>query len=193
MKKTVSTYISALVLIAVVLVVYVLSQNSAETTKIPGAPTTTGLGATLEDWNKAHVVDTRFGLNSAYNPDPALPDQSHDDRYLVSDHSSGRILSYEMRLPGTPSIAGAKAEALKEFPADAQIVWATQKDKCFQIEVASHMLSSSLSDPGNPNGEGLVEFQTSTPDGKDLYNVAKNNDLFLTLTAYSNASDAPGC
>lgn len=193
MKETAPTYISVLVLIVVVLLIYILSQNSAQPTKTAGAPTITGLGATLEDWNKAHVADSRFALNSAYNPDPALPDQLHNDRYLVSYYSSGRILIYEMRLAGTPSIAAAKAEALKEFPPDAQIVWASQKDQCFQMEVASHMLSSSLSDPGNPNGEGLVEFQTSTPDGKDLYNLANNNDLFFTLVTYSNASDAPGC
>ncbi len=77
-------------------------------------PSVTGFGATLMEWNKSHVADTRFAANAAYNPDPNLPDQRYNDRYLLISRS-GRVLSYEMRLAGSPNIDTAKAAALMSF------------------------------------------------------------------------------
>ena len=155
-------------------------------------PSVTGFGATLMEWNKSHVADTRFAANTAYNPDQNLPDQRYNDRYILISRS-GRVLSYEMRLAGSPNIDTAKGAALNELPPDATVVWFSKKDQCAQMEVQSKTLGMVLSDSENKQGAALIEFQTMMADGKDAYSQTNNNDIFLNLGVYRSPQDAPGC
>jgi hypothetical protein len=164
--------------------------------KITGASLITAFGATLSDWNANHVADMRFAQNAAYNPDSNLPDQTHNDRYLLSDTNRGRVLGYEMRLSGTPDTSTAKSESMKEFPSDAAILWSIQKSGCYQMEVTSKMLGEALADPriGDSQGAVLVEFQTSAVNGTDApYDQTLNNDIFFNLGLYQTSADAPSC
>jgi hypothetical protein len=179
-----------------VIVVLSITNSKTSSDQRPAAstnlPMLMGFGATRDDWNRNHIADSRFTSNSDYNPDPALPDQRYNDRYVVTS-GAGRILSYEMRLSGRPNIEVAEAEALKEFPSDASMVWFSQKGDCSQMEVQSKTLGAILSDPGNPRGAVLGEFQTAAVDGKDIYNATNNNDVFFNLGLYQSAQNAPGC
>jgi hypothetical protein len=167
------------------------SQQAVNTLTVQpvSTSTVTGFGATRDDWNRSHISDPRFAPNAAYNPDPTLSDQAHDDRYIVTS-GPGRVLSYEMRLPGTPDIKTAKSESLREFPSDASILWYSQKPTCYQMEIESRALGAALSDS---QGAALVEFQTLTPDGKDVYNQADNNDIFFNLGLYPTVENGPAC
>jgi hypothetical protein len=155
----------------------------------------TGFGATLSDWNAHHTPDDRFATNAAYDPDPSLPDPSHNDRYLVNDASNGRIVGYELRIPGTPDIQAAKAVSLKEFPPDAIVAWASQRSQCYQMEVRSKVLGMALSDPaiGDATGTALVEFQSQVSGVDGAYDPNNNNDIFFSLGFYPTAQDAPAC
>lgn len=193
MKASTGWALGSLIIVALILVVsFGSGRNSNLQQHTTDVPSLMGFGATLDDWNRNHVADTRFMANSAYDPDPTLPDKSHDDRYLVT-LGAGRVLSYEMRLSGSPNIEEAKTDVLKEFPSDAAVVWFDKKSQCSQMEVASKILGGTLSGSDSQNGQVLVEFQTITADGKDAYDSASNNDLFFNLGAYQTAQDAPGC
>lgn len=187
-------------LLAFIIVIVVLSITNSKTSSdqqpeaSANVPMLMGFGATRDDWNRSHIADTRFTPNSAYNPDPSLPDQRYNDRYLVTSRA-GRILSYEMRLSGSPDIEAAKTEALKEFPSDASMVWLSQKSDCFQMEIQSNALGAGLSDPaiGDASGTAFVEFQSQVSGNDSVYDQANNNDLFFSLGLYQSAQDAPGC
>jgi hypothetical protein len=153
------------------------------------APVLTKFGATLDDWNRTHIADPRFAANAAYNPDPNLQDPGHDDRYLL-ESGKARVEAYEMRLPGTPNIETAKSESLKEFPADATVVWSVQRPQCYEMEVASKILEATLVDA---SGTVLVSFQSQVSGTDSGYNSANNNDVFFTLGNYPTAKDAPDC
>jgi hypothetical protein len=153
------------------------------------APVLTKFGATLDDWNEAHIADPRFAANAAYNPDPNLQDSGHNDRYLL-ESGKGRVEAYEMRLPGTPNIETAKSESLKEFPADAMVVWSVQRPQCYEMEVASKILEATL---GDASATVLVSFQSQVSGTDSGYNPANNNDIVFMLGNYPTAKDAPDC
>jgi hypothetical protein len=86
---------------------------------------------------------------------------------------TGIVDNYEERLSGSPDIEMAKTEAVKEFPADATVLWFLKKPDYSQMAVQSKTLGTEMSDPDNPNGDAFVEFQTMTSDGKDTHNPGK--------------------
>jgi hypothetical protein len=187
------TTISACLLIVVSL--------SAGSTQLPSPeqavqpPVVTGFGATLGEWNAHHTADDRFATTAAYDPDPSLPDPSHNDRYLVNEFSHGRVLGYELRIPGTPDIQAAKSVSLEEFPPDTTVAWVSQRSQCYQMEVQSKLLGMALSDPaiGDATGTALVEFQSQVSGVDGAYDPNNNNDIFFSLGSYPTAQDAPAC
>lgn len=167
----------------------------------PKAPTITGYGATQSDWNANHQVDNRYDSGSVYNATPGLGlDTQHDDKYYAVLTQSGRILTYEMRLPNGSSLAAARAEIMQEFPSDATVVWQQTKDQCSQMEISSATLGNSSvlgsSDIGNPQGQVFVEFQTDSTSTENLnsyYDPSNVNLATVNLGSYNTATYAPGC
>src|ERR1700675_4583195 len=90
-------FLFSIILVLFLVVSFGAGHNSHRHQQTVDVSSITGFGAIFDDWNRNHVADTRFAANSAYNPDPTLPDKSHGDRYLVTS-GAGRVLSYEMRL-----------------------------------------------------------------------------------------------
>lgn len=167
----------------------------------PKAPTITGYGATQSDWNANHQVDNRYDSGSVYDATPGLGlDTQHDDKYYAVLTQSGRILTYEMRLPNGSSLAAARAEIMQEFPEDAAVVWQQNKDQCSQMEISSATLGNASvlgsSDIGDPQGQVFVEFQTDSTSSENLnsyYDPSNVNLATLNLGSYNTANDAPGC
>src|SRR5579859_663714 len=152
----------------------------------PTAPKITGYGATLSDWNSAHIADSRFAANSSYNPTPGLGSGNANDEYYTVSSSGGRITTYSMRFASGTDISSAKSLALQEFPSDTTILWAQANtsdstNACYQMEVHSATLASLLS----TNGNVAVEFGSAG----DSYNSSNVTNALFSLFDAPTAAD----
>lgn len=156
----------------------------------------TDYGATVAVWDAHHVEDRRYALGAAYDPDPSLAvpnDPQHDDRYYAVDPLYGRVLVYEMRVPGEP-VSMAQVDALRELPPDARRLWFATKGSCAQLAMQSRTLATVMANPGIGDREGIVviEFGTdfATYEGYDPSRVTV--EMFAPWDA-PTPSSGPGC
>lgn len=180
------------------------SKPLTESNTAPVAVVLTGYGALQQDWNKHHQQDPNYAKNEAYNPTPGLgTDSAHTDKYYALNTSSGRVTSYQMRLPNGQPLAAAQQEVMKEFPSDASILWqnAVSSDptnSCYLEEIKSPTLGKVLGGKafGDPQGEVLVELSTATlqtANDNSYYSPSNVNRASLQFLVYQTAADDPAC
>lgn len=170
--------------------------TTAPTSEVAAPPEVDGLtafGASTSAWNANHKADGRFGVNQAYDPDPRLPNPNFNSRYRTVNHSSGRVIGYEMQLPLRTTLSAARAIALKEFPADSRIRWEASFRECAYLQIQSGALASALSSLGAESGIATAVFFTEV-DGDlpplDPRNVTRIGFSLLTFDRPTSEADA---
>lgn len=161
----------------------------------PMQPSLTGFGATTASWDAHHQADPNFTAGSAYDPTPGLAppgDPTRDDRYYSVNSQNGHITSYSERFAAGTSLASAKAQAMREMPSDAHVLWSATKDTCTQMGVTSARLDTALgaNDKTWKKGDGvLVEFTSDA----GAYNAASDPEAFFSEGEVSTSQAAAGC
>ena len=153
-------------------------------------PSLTGFGATTASWDAHHQADPKFTAGSAYNPTPGLG--SPNDRYYGVNSQNGHITSYSERFAAGTSLASAKAQAMREIPSDARVLWSATKDTCTQMGVTSARLDTALgaNDKTWKKGDGvLVEFTSDA----GTYNAASAPGALFSEGDVSTSQAAGAC
>jgi hypothetical protein len=165
------------------------APTKAKSTPTPPSLTLTGFGATTASWNAHHQADPHFTAGSAYNPTPGLAppgDSTRDDRYYGVNPQGGHVTSYYERFAAGTSLASAKAQAMRELPSDAHVLWSATKDACTQMGVTSARLGAALGAGGNGV---LVEFTSDA----GAYNAGPDASALFSEGDVSTSQAAGGC
>lgn len=92
-------------------------------------------------------------------PPGATGDPTRDDRYYAVNALGGHVTNYSERFAAGTSLASAEAQAMREFPNDARVLWPATKDACTQMGVTSARLGTAL----GAGGDGaMVDFTSDT-------------------------------
>jgi len=157
----------------------------------PMQPSLTGFGATTASWDAHHQADPKFTAGSAYDPTRGLG--SPNDRYYQVIAMGGLILSYSERFAAGTSLASAKAQAMRELPSDAHVLWSATKDTCTQMGVTSARLDTALGANDKTWKKGtdgvLVEFTSDA----GAYNAASDPEAFFSEGDVSTSQAAADC
>jgi hypothetical protein len=166
------------------------SASAPAPAKSTQPPSLTGFGATTASWDAHHKADPNFAAGSTYDPTPGLG--SPNDRYYSVNSQNSHITSYSERFAAGTSLASAKAQAMRELPSGAHVLWSATKDTCTQMGVTSARLDTALgaNDKTWKKGDGvLVEFTSDA----GTYNAASDPEAFFSEGDVSTSQAAGAC
>jgi len=119
-------------------------------------------------------------------PPGATGDPTRDDRYYAVNALGGHVTNYSERFAAGTSLASAEAQAMREFPNDARVLWPATKDACTQMGVTSARLGTAL----GAGGDGaMVDFTSDT----GAYSAGPGSGASFSQGDVSSPQEAGSC